>query len=63
MKDIVGQHGPLAVNVDATMWHDYLGMCCVCKHACVGVGGGEASFEVVLNNLRFPHIVWGSMQF
>ena len=34
MKDIVGQHGPLAVNVDATMWHDYLGMCCVCKHPC-----------------------------
>ena len=25
MKQIVGLHGPLAVNVDATMWHDYLG--------------------------------------
>lgn len=25
MKDLVGQHGPLAVNVDATMWHDYFG--------------------------------------
>ena len=27
MKEIVGLHGPLAVNVDATMWHDYLGAC------------------------------------
>ena len=25
MKQLVGLHGPLAVNVDATMWHDYLG--------------------------------------
>ena len=25
MKTYVGLHGPLAVNVDATMWHDYLG--------------------------------------
>ena len=25
MKPLVGLHGPLAVNVDATMWHDYLG--------------------------------------
>lgn len=24
MKQLVGLHGPLAVNVDATMWHDYL---------------------------------------
>lgn len=29
MKDLVGQHGPLGVNVDATMWHDYLGECSV----------------------------------
>lgn len=27
MKELVGLHGPLAVNVDATMWHDYLGEC------------------------------------
>ena len=27
MKEIVGLHGPLAVNVDATLWHDYLGAC------------------------------------
>lgn len=42
MKELVGLHGPLAVNVDATMWHDYLGTCCVYKHACVGGerGGG-----------------------
>ena len=25
MKELVGLHGPLGVNVDATMWHDYLG--------------------------------------
>ena len=25
MKQLVGLHGPLGVNVDATMWHDYLG--------------------------------------
>ena len=25
MKEIIGLHGPMAVNVDATMWHDYLG--------------------------------------
>ena len=25
MKQLVGLHDPLAVNVDATMWHDYLG--------------------------------------
>ena len=25
MKSLVGLHGPVGVNVDATMWHDYLG--------------------------------------
>lgn len=29
MKELVGLHGPLGVNVDATMWHDYLGAFCV----------------------------------
>lgn len=32
MKDLVGQHGPLAVNVDATMWHDYFGG--IIQHHC-----------------------------
>ena len=34
MKPVIALHGPLAVNVDATMWHDYLGMflfVCVCQ--------------------------------
>ena len=25
MKPLVGLHGALGINVDATMWHDYLG--------------------------------------
>lgn len=32
MKQLVGLHGPLAVNVDATMWHDYLGG--IIQHHC-----------------------------
>ncbi|XP_074619936.1 cathepsin O-like [Acropora palmata] len=32
MKEIIGLHGPMAVNVDATMWHDYLGG--IIQHHC-----------------------------
>ena len=35
MKELVGLHGPLAVNVDATMWHDYLGEWYSCRCTCV----------------------------
>lgn len=59
MKELVGLHGPLAVNVDATMWHDYLGTCCVYKHACVG---GERGGGGVCSIISRVHIVWGSMQ-
>jgi len=53
MKPLVGLHGPLAVNVDATMWHDYLGG--IIQHHCTDT---DINHAVQITGYDFNGHIW-----
>ncbi|KAL9972202.1 hypothetical protein ACROYT_G018462 [Oculina patagonica] len=53
MKELVGLHGPLAVNVDATMWHDYLGG--IIQHHCTDT---DINHAVQITGYDFNGNIW-----
>ncbi|XP_068703274.1 cathepsin O-like [Montipora foliosa] len=53
MKQIVGLHGPLAVNVDATMWHDYLGG--IIQHHCTDT---DINHAVQITGYDYNGYIW-----
>lgn len=53
MKELVGLHGPLAVNVDATMWHDYLGG--IIQHHCTDT---DINHAVQITGYDFNGHIW-----
>lgn len=53
MKQLVGLYGPLAVNVDATMWHDYLGG--IIQHHCTDT---DINHAVQITGYDFNGNIW-----